>query len=108
MDAHARPTLRPTDDELLVELTEALHEQLRTQRAFGLMAEPVASYSARILADGVLVSLRARGRLQWRPTGTCTACGHVAERASKVDWSCGDFCCRCTREGGCKVEVPAT
>jgi hypothetical protein len=55
------------------------------------------------IAVKVIAAVEEKGRLRFRPTGACTACGHVAERASAIDWSCGDLCCRCTRSGGCKV-----
>ncbi len=91
--------------DLLVVRSEALHEQLLSQRAFGLWSEPVASYTARNLAEAALVRLRARGRLQWRPTAPCPCCGHEAQLLAPGSWSCIVLTCCCVRSGGCKVEA---
>ena len=96
----------PVRDTTTAELIEVLYEELLAQPAIGVLTERVASFTARLLAEGVVKRLRERGHLYWRPTKPCTACAHTAERLSDVgDWSCGDFCCSCTRSGGCKVEA---
>jgi hypothetical protein len=93
-------------DEFTGELLEALRAELLAQPAIGVLTEPIASFTARLLAEGAVRRMRARGRLQWRPTKPCCSCTHTAERTSDVgDWSCGDFCCSCARSGGCKVEA---